>query len=76
MSRNYIVVGNDGFPRFADPECNQLYVTKTEEAALDTARDMVRASPFVVFGVYALVANVFSDGMSEVVVHSGDEDKN
>jgi len=64
----YIIVGNDGLPRFADPECDKLYVAKSFDAALDTAKDMVAQSPFVVFGVYALKASVFNDGKNAVVV--------
>ena len=70
MSKVYIVVGNDGFPRFADPEASKLYVAKSREAALDTAIDMVKACPFVVFGVYALEASVFNDGYNQIVVNA------
>jgi hypothetical protein len=64
----YIIVGNDGFPRFADPECTTLHVAKSFEAALDTAKDMVSKSPYVVFGIYALEASVFNNGKDAVVV--------
>ncbi len=68
MKKVYIVVGNDGFPRFADPEASKLYVAPTASNALDTAKDMVKASPYTVFGVYELVASVFWDGQQEVVI--------
>ena len=64
----YIIVGNDGFPRFADPECNRLFVAKSYEAALDTAKDMVATCPYVVFGIYSLEASVFNDGNNVVAV--------
>ena len=64
----FIIVGNDGFPRFADPECTKLHVAKSFAAALDTAKDMVKQSPYVVFGIYALKASVFNDGKNAVVV--------
>jgi hypothetical protein len=77
MTKVYIIVGNDGFPRFADEECTKLQVAKSLEAALDTAKDLVKASPYVVFGVYALEASVFSDGQNEIVVPSdGNQGKN
>ena len=68
VNKVYIIVGNDGFPRFADPEASKLYVAKSRDAALDTAKDMVKACPFVVFGVYALDASVFNDGQNAIVV--------
>lgn len=68
MRKVYIIVGNDGFPRFADPEAQKIYVAKSLDAALDTAKDMVKELPYVVFGVYELSASVFSDGQSPVVV--------
>ena len=64
----FIIVGNDGFPRFADPEATRLYVAKSYEAALDTAKDMVAACPYVVFGVYSLEASIFNDGNNVVTV--------
>ena len=70
MTKVYIIVGNDGFPRFADPEASKLYVAKSHEAALDTAKDMVRACPYVVFGIYALETSVFNDGQNAVVVNA------
>ena len=70
MNKVYIIVGNDGFPRFADPEASKLYVAKSHEAALDTAKDMVRACPYVVFGIYALETSVFNDGQNAVVVNA------
>lgn len=70
MNKVYIIVGNDGFPRFSDPEASKLYVAKSKEAALDTAKDMVKECPFVVFGVYALEASVFNDGQNEIVVYA------
>lgn len=76
MAKVYIIVGNDGFPRFADPEASKLYVAKSREAALDTAKDMVQSCPFVVFGVYALEASVFNDGQGAIVVNaSGQTEK-
>lgn len=73
----YIVVGNDGLPRFADEECTHLLVAKSYEAALDTAKDMVKASPYVVFGIYALEASVFHDGVQlQVVASHGGKGKN
>ena len=64
----YIVVGNDGLPRFADPECSRLYVAKSYEAALDTAQDMVEQNPGVIFSIYAREASVFYDGLRARVV--------
>lgn len=70
MTKTYIIVGNDGFPRFADPEASKLYVAKSREVAMDTAKDMVKACPFVVFGIYALEASVFNDGQNAIVVNA------
>ncbi len=68
MTKIYIVVGNDGLPRYADPECETIYAVKSFDVALDTAKDMTKQHPYVVFGVYGLEASVFNDGSEAVVV--------
>lgn len=74
MTKTYIIVGNDGFPRFADEEAEKLYLAQTREDALQGAKDMVKELPNVVFGVYALEAYVFNDGSKEIVVPADAED--
>lgn len=76
MNKVYIIVGNDGFPRFADAEAEKIYLAPTRGDAIQGAKDMVKELPNVVFGVYALEAYVFTDGQNEIVVQSdGTEQK-
>ncbi len=75
MNKVYIIVGNDGFPRFADPEAEKIYLAATKEDAIQGAKDMVKELPNVVFGVYSLEAYVFSNGQDNIVVNEDGRDE-